>query len=431
MSLELQSNPQGEPSPHIREQENDSIQVLPPADRGAAAWKFIFAAFVLEGLLWGFPVTFGVFQDYYSRQPEFKTSSNIALIGALPTSIYFLGAPFATPLVKKFQRWQRHMVVAGWAICVLSLLAASFATTVLGLMATQGVMYGVGFSLLYFPVLRMLDEWFIRRRGFAYGILAAGGGCAGVGLPFLLELLLSKFGYQTTLRAVAVGVAVLIAPILPWIKGRLPTSNHIAFRMMDMSFLSQPLFYCFALSNLFQSFGFYIPSLYLPSFASALGLSGTIGALLLATNNLATVIGQVCVGYLTDRLQNILILVFILPFVSSIAAFTIWGFANSLGALMAFSIVYGWFAGAFAILWPKFGSILSEDPQPVYSMMLLGKGIGSIAIGPISAGLLNQPISAGYGIGKFQPLILFLGGAMFCSSMGVVGWPLRRRQTLS
>ena len=374
-------------------------------------------------------MAFGVFQEYYSRQPQFENNSNIAVIGACPTSIYFLGAPLSTPLVKKYQRWQRHMVVVGWAMCVVSLIAASFASSVPGLIATQGVMYGVGFSLLYFPLLRMLDEWFVRRRGLAYGVLAAGGGFAGVGMPFLLQILLSKYGYQTTLRAVAIGLAVLVAPVVPLIKARLPTSSHSAFQMLDLSFLSQPLFYCFALSNLFQSFGYYIPSLFLPSFASALGLSGTIGAALLATNNFATVIGQVSFGYLSDRLNNILILVFILPFVSSVAAFTIWGFAHSLGALIAFSFVYGWFAGAFAILWPKFGSMFSEDPQPVYSMMLFGKGIGNIAIGPISAGLLNQPFNSGYGIGKYQPLILFLGSSMLCSSLGVLGWPLRRRQT--
>ncbi len=97
-------------------------------------------------------MTFGVFQEYYSRQPEFEASPNIALVGVVPTSIYYLGAPLATPLVKKYQRWQRHMVVAGTVICVSSLLAASCVSDVTGLIATQGVMYGVGFSILYFPV---------------------------------------------------------------------------------------------------------------------------------------------------------------------------------------------------------------------------------------------------------------------------------------
>ncbi len=57
--------------------------------------------------------------------------------------------------------------------------------------------------------------------------------------------------------------------------------------------------------------------------------------------------------------------------------------------------------------------MLSEDPQPVYSMMAFGKGIGNIAIGPISAGLLGHSVGTGYGIDKFEPLILFLEARCF------------------
>ncbi|KAH6639960.1 monocarboxylate transporter [Truncatella angustata] len=423
----MQSVSRSPASAHDDESHDHLTVTLPPTDTGVGAYKFLFGSFIIEALLWGFPLTFGVFQDYYSRQPEFEGSSNIAVIGAVSTSIYFLGAPIASPLVKRFQRWQRHMVVVGWALCVVSLLAASFVSSVPGLIATQGILYGTGFCVLYFPVLRMLDEWFVRRRGLAYGLLYAGGGFSGAGLPFLLEALLSRFGYRTTLRAVAVAQFLLVLPILHLIKPRLPASRHSAFRMIDISFLSQPLFYCFALSNLFQGLGFYIPSLYLPTFASMLNLPSTIGALVLAANNLASVIGQVGFGYMSDRIHNVLILVFISSFTSCLAVFTLWGFAHSLGTLLAFSFIYGLFAGGFVVFWPKFGSVLSEDPQPIYSMMAFSKGVGNIVIGPISAALLTGPTTSGYGLSKFQPVIFFLGTCMFCSSLGIFGLPLKRR----
>lgn len=374
----------------------------------------------------GFPLTFGVFQEYYSRQPAFEDNPNVSVIGAVATSVYFLGAPIASPLVGKYQRFQRHLVVVGSALCALSLLAASFVNSVPGLIATQGVMYGLGFAMLYTPVLRMLDEWFVRRRGLAYGLLYAGGGLSGAGLPFLLEALLSKYGFRTTLRAVAVAQLVLVAPILPLIKSRLPTSGNSAIRPVDWSFFSQPLFWCFALSNITQGLAYYIPSLFLPSFASDLGLAGTMGALVLAANNLASVMGQVSFGYLCDRINNVLILVFVSSFTSSVAAFSLWGLAHSLGALLAFSLIYGWFAGAFPVFWQKFGSTLSQDPQPILSLMAFGKGVGNIVTAPIAAGLMTQPLSSGYGLGKFQALILFLGALMFCSSLCILGWPLKR-----
>jgi MFS family permease len=395
---------------------------------GYVGW-FYFGVLSTYLLSTGFPMTFGVFQDYYSTLPEFEGDTNIAVIGTVSTSIYFLGAPIATPLVKRYHRWQRHMTVVGSALCVLSLLAASFAKSVSGLIATQGVLYGTGFLMLYFPVLSMLNEWFVQRRGLAYGVLYAGSGFSGVGLPFLLQILLAKFGYQTTLRAVAVAQFALVAPILPLIKGRLPDPGNSAMRRIDFSFLYQPLFYCFALSNLFQGFAYYIPSLYLPSVASALGLSGTVGALTLSANNLAIVVGQVGFGYLSDRVHNVLILVFLSSFMSALAAFFIWGFAHSMEALLMFSLVYGWCAGGFVVLWQKFGTSVSEDPQPVFSLMAFGKGIGNIATGPVTAGLLSGPVTSGYGMGKFEPLILFLGSFMLCSSLGILGMPLKRRHT--
>ncbi|KAL0932378.1 MFS monocarboxylate [Colletotrichum truncatum] len=430
MSVELRSVPDARSAaPSDDEEGNNLIQALPPTDQGATAWKFLFASFIIEAALWGFPLTFGVFQDYYSSHPQFEGNSNIAVIGTVSTSIYFLGAPLAAPLVRRFHAWQRHMVIAGWALCVISLVGASFCDSVPGLIATQGVLYGTGFLTLYFPVLRMLNEWFVARRGFAYGVLYAGGGSSGVGLPFLLQLLLEKYGYRTTLRAVAVAQFVLVAPVLPMLKGRLPPSNHGALRMFDVSFFKQPLFYCFAISNLFQGFAYYIPSLYLPSYASAIGLSGTMGALLLAAHNLATVFGQLGFGWLSDRTNNVFILMFVSSFVSSIAAFTIWGFAHSLPMLLVFSVIFGMFAGGFLVFWAKFGAILSDDPQPVFSMMAFGKGIGNLATGPITAGLLTRPVSSGYGMGRYESLILFLGSFMLCSSLGILGWPLKKVTT--
>lgn len=372
-----------------------------------------------------------MFQKYYAAHPDFEGDhDSVALIGTLATSFFFLGAPIVTPLAKRYQRWQREVIVVGWLICVVSLVAASFATSVRVLALTQGALYGLGFTALYFPVLRMLNEWFITRRGLAYGVMFAGGGLSGTGYPFLLELLLSKYGFRTTLRAMAVLLFLVVLPILPFLRGRLPVSQQGAMRGLDMSFFRQPLFWLFTSANLAQALCYFVPGLILPTFASSLGLSGTSGALVLAAFNLATTFGQVAMGILSDRVSNVLLLVFVSSFVSALASFLIWGFAASLPALLVFALIYGWFAGGFVILWPKFGSILSEDPGPVYSMMAFGKGIGNILTGPLSSPLMEGEIRPGYGLNRYEPLILYLGSMMLVSSLSIFGWPIRFRQHL-
>jgi hypothetical protein len=44
-----------------------AVSHLPPADSGRAAWLFLFGSFMIEMLLWGFPFSFGVLQDYYTN----------------------------------------------------------------------------------------------------------------------------------------------------------------------------------------------------------------------------------------------------------------------------------------------------------------------------------------------------------------------------
>lgn len=60
---------------------------------------------------------------------------------------------------------------AGLGLCASGLFVASFVNTVRQLIATQGVMYALGGSLLYSPAIIWLDEWFVQRKGVAFGVM--------------------------------------------------------------------------------------------------------------------------------------------------------------------------------------------------------------------------------------------------------------------
>ena len=67
------------PRPDGQQQEQ---VVLPRADGGGRAWLFLAGCFMIEALIWGFPFSFGVFQDYYTNEPPFSESpSGITVIG--------------------------------------------------------------------------------------------------------------------------------------------------------------------------------------------------------------------------------------------------------------------------------------------------------------------------------------------------------------
>jgi MFS family permease len=72
------------------------------------------------------------------------------------------------------------------------------------LILTQGVFYGIGSGFLYLTALSYVNEWFVRRRGLAYGVIFGGAGASGLLLPLLFEGLLTAYDYRVALRTWAV-----------------------------------------------------------------------------------------------------------------------------------------------------------------------------------------------------------------------------------
>ncbi|THV65571.1 major facilitator superfamily transporter, partial [Aureobasidium pullulans] len=164
---------------------NTSVeQSLTPVDGGLAAWRLLFAAFVFETLLWGFPLSFGVFQEYYSKTTEFAGNRYIPVVGTVASGLGYLGAPLAMAFIQRFSRYRRQMIWIGWPICILGLALGSFASSLEALILSQGIAYGTGFLIFYYPILSMVDEYWIAKRGMAYGILCAASGFSGAFMPF-------------------------------------------------------------------------------------------------------------------------------------------------------------------------------------------------------------------------------------------------------
>jgi MFS family permease len=178
---------------------------LPQADGGREAWLFLICCFLCEAFVWGMPFSYGVFQVYYNTHAPFSSSpSGVAAIGTTQTGIMYLSTPLLALLMQRWPQLRRLGMFAGAAIIVLSVVIASFCNTVGGLLATQGVMYAIGGMTLYYPAMVYVDEWFIARKGMAYGVMWAGTGSAGVVVPFLLQWLLDSYGFRTALRVWAV-----------------------------------------------------------------------------------------------------------------------------------------------------------------------------------------------------------------------------------
>ena len=390
----------------------------------------------------GFPLSFGVFQNYYfTAETPFKGNTSVPLVGVFSTGIFFLGAPLMTYVTEKFPRWRRQMIWAGWPLCIFSLLAGSFAQTMPALIATQGVMYSIGELILYLPLMSIINEWFIERRSLAYGIVTCSTGITGIALPFLTEVLLTRLGYQTTLRIFAIILTVTTGPLLLLLKPRLPVDQLPTCPELSLSFLRSPLFWLYSFSNTAHSLALFLPTLFLPQFAAALGLNATMGALLLALLAVGQVLGQVTFGYLSDRSASansriripLNVLLFLSSFIAGIAALTLWGLAHNLLLLAFFAVGFGFAANGYVVLWARMGLVVTDnEPSGVlatFGLFSFQKGIGNLVAGPISSVLVGVGMQVardkmnGYGAdGQFAGVVVFCGGCMLLSSLIIGVW---------
>ena len=309
-------------------------------------------------------------------------------------------------------------------LCLLGLVAGSFAQSLGALIFTQGIMYGVGFIIFYYPILSMVNEFWIARRGFAYGLLCSASGVSGAAMPFCIEKLLGRYGYPTTLRAIAIGLCVLTGPLIPLLKGRIRETETSAPGRTDWSFLKTPLFWIYSASNIPMGLGYFFPSLYIPSYATSNGLTSTQGALLLALMSISQVLGQLSFGYLSDRKLPLNILTVSSTLIAGVAAYTSWGLAHTFKIMVVFSLIYGFFGAGYTALWGRMGMAISSEPTAAFTafgLLNFQKGVGNVLSGPIGGAMLRSAVNVHrYGTKKYEVVVLFTGSCMLLSAATIV-----------
>lgn len=173
---------------------------LPPTDEGYNAWLALFGSFLSNGLIWGFALSFGVMQEYYTTHEPFASQGGIAAIGTTCTGLMYLTMPLYLWIFQRWPRWRQFALYASLPIVGAGLMGASFTDKVSGLLVTQGVLYAIGGNALVMPSINYINEWFVRKRGLALGIAIAGDGTGGVIMPLILQALLSKVGLRWVRR---------------------------------------------------------------------------------------------------------------------------------------------------------------------------------------------------------------------------------------
>lgn len=395
-------------------EEKEEGNTLPSHDGGFQAWRFLFIAFMIEGAVFGPPISFGVFLDYPPYSDMNKSLA--AFIGTLCSGILYCFGAVLTPLMEKHPWITKWGPTLGTITCSASCLAAGYSTKPWQLIVTQGLMYGFGGSLLYYPGFVFLAEWWVERRGFAGSVMFSGASAFGLVYPPVLEWSLKKYGSAITYRAFAVFWLVVVLPMIPFFHGRLPMAHRRNPQNLFMSrYLKRPLFWAFMWVTLIQSLAFFVPSLYMPAYATIKGLPGGI---VLALYSGASIFGQLLVGTISDHFDSSW-LIGITSMCSGISILGLWGHCNGFPMLASFAVIYGLSAGGFSCLWQRFAMLVApSEPKAgnLISFFATSRGIANVLTGPIAGALVQNSSSAAQG---YQTLVYYSGTLMLLSSIGV------------
>ncbi|KAE9966637.1 hypothetical protein BLS_006885 [Venturia inaequalis] len=400
-------------------------------DGGREAWRALFAAWLIDFMTSGAWVTFGLFQVHYLTNPLFeKEPKGIATIGTFLSGISWLATPLTNALVLRYTSQRKQMLWTGWLMCPLGLVAASFATHVWQLQLFQGIVYGAAWVIYWSPLLVMVNEYWIHRRGLAYGIWFTASNASGLVMPFIVQKLLDRYHFRITLRLLALASILIAGPAVALLQPRRSqmASMHSAPKLTSLSSLIIPArhiftnihFAAFSAASILQSLAIIVPLLFLPSFAASMSLPAAAASQLLALSSIATIGGQMVFGRFSDTLHPY-VLSSSTTFICGIAAFAARGATGFMG-LAVLATIWGIFAAPYDVLFTRMCAVLTPDSDEalvLYGYLSLERGLAVLAQGWIGANMVGGEEE---GFGRYRRLLGFCGMCMLGSSLCGVGW---------
>ncbi|MCJ1444250.1 MAG: hypothetical protein MMC23_004751 [Stictis urceolatum] len=381
-------------------------------------------------------LSYGVFQSHYTSPssplppPEQQSTALIALVGTLGAGLTWGGSIFISPLLSR-ARHPSHLPLLGSLLSSLSFLLASFARSTVHLLLTQGLLYGIGSSLLYFPLITVAPPYFASRRASAMGLILSAAGLGGLAYSLLIRALLSTVGSSWTLRILALLTLTLSLPAAYHARPS-RTPAHTSQASIPRATARKPAFALQALAALLQAAGNFVPMTFAPQFSTAVGYPASFGAALLALNNGVNALARILTGVLADRFgrQNVLVLSVV---GSAGAVLGLWlaavgsagresGVEMAQGLWVGFVVLYGVLAGGYMSLFPVaivevFGA---GSYAGINSFLYFVRGCGAMFGSPVGGQILGEASGQG-ALREYRRLVWYDGALLLGSAVCVVG----------
>ncbi|KAG8745514.1 hypothetical protein FRC10_007861 [Ceratobasidium sp. 414] len=397
------------------------VPYTPPhiPDGGVTAWATVVGAWLVLFCTFGYANAFGVYEDYYTRvYMTNKSSSDIAWIGSTQLCLQFIMGLVSGKL---FDAGYFHATVgAGSVLCAFSLFMLSLAkeNQYYQVFLPQAIGLGISLGLLFLPSIGVISHHFARRRSLAMGIVTTGSSCGGIIFPIMLNKIFRRSGFAWGVRATAFVVlgCLIVANLL--MRTRLPPkSKRPPAPPPDFKAIMTDSAYLLSIAGAFLVLlGLFLPIFYIQLFSVVHGLDSTLAFYSLAILNAASVFGRTIPNFVADKIGPFNLLI-PCSAITGALIFAMFGVKSS-GALIAFSIMYGFFSGAYISLISPLIIGLASNMSEIGIRLGIAFAIVSFAAltgTPIAGALLTDDLLWWRPI-TFSGIVVLAGSAVLTSA---------------
>ncbi|MEI3852601.1 MULTISPECIES: MFS transporter [Ensifer] len=322
-------------------------------------------------------------------------------------------------------RWgARPIVLIGSVLLAVSLMAASWATSLIAFQVVFGGVVGIATAAIFAPMMACVTGWFDTHRSLAVSLVSAGMGMAPMTMSPFAAWLVSDYDWRTALQIIAVVVAVIMIPVSLLVRqapalaaGAAAASPEEGAQssMTTSQVLKSPLFIILLLTNFFCCATHSGPIFHTVSYAITCGIPVMAAVSIYSVEGLAGMGGRVVFGLLGDRFgaKRVLVLGLLAQAFGALA----YVFAAGLGSFYAVAALFGFI---YAGVMPLYAVLAREN----FPLRMMGTVIGGTAMagslgmatGPIAGGMIYDAMASytwlyvgswGIGLGAFLIALTF------------------------
>ncbi|KAL1761783.1 major facilitator superfamily domain-containing protein [Schizophyllum commune] len=395
---------------------SSSATALPTTyPEGGYGWTIVAVCSSIMFFSVGATYSWGVIQARLAAD-NLGPNSTLAFIGSISASWIALGAIVSGRLIRLVG--SRNAGLLACFLLGLGQVLSGFSTrNVGGLFVTNGIVTGVGTCLGFMLCSTLPAQYFQKKRGTATGLIFAGAGAGGAVLSISINELIACLGVSWTFRILGFSIWAIPLPACLFLKDRM----RMATPTIEWNLFRDPKFVLLLIGSAIGTFPLFVPPFFIPLYAGSLGISATVGSLLLATFNLSSGLGRLGFGYLCDICGPITSLILSL-LLSALSLLAIWPVSNSLAPLVVFIILDGLGNGGFFSTVPSVvGHVYGPNRMTgVLGMVLSAWAAGYILGSPVAGWLLEMYGGSDAGITAYRPA-MYYAGSLSLGAAGFVG----------